>query len=451
MLTSRAVDSVKKVNEIPVEKYPVEEVVVGKKSRYASIAGYLRVIGAVAVALSGVIYMLQGLESIDNQLRDWGYLALMLILGAGGVFSARVMGDNKGARLFFALAVLLVPVQYTQLGGLALDFFNPGLGQTAISPKGTTLTMFWLLFTGACSVVLSTIVSYAGFSILSRPYAKVLTGTFLLSNITLLFTVREMPWALLPLLALCLLFAYLHKKHFTQDNLFVTIEGIATQFLFATPVVVMLIRSGFYLDNVADHFFFFLSVTTLSLLLSARNSHRSVFFEIGLFISFILGLGTLILGADFIDGELLKSSTDELLIFLGGAVFWSGVFSFWSRRCGSWYRLCSQALMLYLVIQVGLDQAWLGYALMLLASLGFLSWGLYAKLKLPVLMGVILGIYSVVMLIGQLVDQVHVNTWFGLALLGVACVLFSSVLERQGKRWLQWCEHSTGQFLSWSY
>ena len=87
-------------------------------------AGLMRWLGALAVAASAVVYMLQGLANIDLEMRNWVYLGLMALMAVCGVASSKLMQDAKGSRLFFGLAALLVPVQFSQLGGLLHDIYT---------------------------------------------------------------------------------------------------------------------------------------------------------------------------------------------------------------------------------------------------------------------------------------------------------------------------------------
>jgi|GEM_PF-6039797 len=87
-------------------------------------AGLMRWLGALAVAASAVVYMLQGLANIDLEMRNWVYLGLMAIMAGCGVASSKLMQDAKSTRLFFGLAALLIPVQFSQLGGLLHEIYT---------------------------------------------------------------------------------------------------------------------------------------------------------------------------------------------------------------------------------------------------------------------------------------------------------------------------------------
>ena len=58
-------------------------------------AGLMRWLGALAVAASAVVYMLQGLANIDLEMRNWVYLGLMALMAGCGVASSKLLQDAK--------------------------------------------------------------------------------------------------------------------------------------------------------------------------------------------------------------------------------------------------------------------------------------------------------------------------------------------------------------------
>jgi hypothetical protein len=101
----------------------------------------------------------------------WVYIALIGTLGIGGIFSFKFMQDNKGARLFFALGTLLVPVQFSQLGGLVLNYVAGDQAYLDLF-KVTAPALTTLLSLSAISLVIGLSMTYAGFAVLNRANAK---------------------------------------------------------------------------------------------------------------------------------------------------------------------------------------------------------------------------------------------------------------------------------------
>ena len=182
----------------------------------ARFATFLRWFGAGAVSISGLLYLLQGIENIDGALRNWVYLGLMLVLAGGGLVSRLTLNDAKGARLFFALATAVVPVQFAQLGGMihelvAIDSVGRWSNFALVTPTSTALV-------GAATALLLVPVAYAGYSILARGEARRLTLAFAALNALLLIPARDSLLGMAVLVVLVAAALILERRYFTAKD-----------------------------------------------------------------------------------------------------------------------------------------------------------------------------------------------------------------------------------------
>ena len=394
------------------------------------ISTILRFLGAFFVAASGVIYLLQGLVDANMDLRYWAYLLLMLVLAGGGIFSYKFMHDDKGARMFFGLATLLVPIQFTQLGAMLFDWVNPELA------TGEAVSVVQLTLFAGLSVIMGGIATFGGLSILARPHAKKLTAYFLLFNGLLLLPERSFVPVLILSVLMAALYIMLEWSVFKHDHRFSLLDGRAVKVMLSLPVMIVLARSGF--NESAD-----LGIA-LMVLLSAfviqifsnpqfESNKAAKFLNLISFISLTLGwlyvasevfmgwgsifkladdyaalimvipLLTVALRFDYLSSDTRLYRIAASVIFAGYALFiWSGADMFAIVLLS----MVSIAVLIYAIRQQSL-------ALLSVSGLTLLA-GLARVLELSI-------------------GHIDINAWLSLAVAGVVLVASSSVIERYGK------------------
>lgn len=404
------------------------------------LAAYLRVLGALAVVGSGVVYMLQGLHSVDVNLRYWIYIALMLVLGAGGIFSFKLVQDRKGARLFFGLAVAMVPVQFSQLGGMVFNFFGGGHGNLLEVFQFSSGSLGFLLWMSGISLAVAAAVSFAAFSILCRPYAKNLMLTFALVNLAILLPVRDFPFGLILIGGLTSAILLLEKKLFSKDAVFKTFEGVAVRAVFLLPLAIAFVRYGFHQDTQ-------LGASLLTGLVAiALANFAGYWFNTGkkreclLFTAYIAGLfagGGL--SASFLSAlsfPLNLSESMEIFVCIIPAVCWSIYLSHLSTANNGLYRSIAVVALLFMNILMLLDMTAGGLLTTCLIGAVLVIWGVRGKSRLPVTAGTIMCAISFGGLILLSVTSITVNVWLVLAIVGVVFVALSSILEKYGRGWI---------------
>lgn len=415
------------------------------------LAAYLRVLGALAVVGSGVVYMLQGLHSVDVSLRYWIYIALMLLLGAGGIFSFKLVQDRKGARLFFGLAVAMVPVQFSQLGGMIFNYFGGGHGNLLEVFQFTSGSLEFLLWMSGISLAVSAAVSFAAFSILCRPHAKNLMLTFLLLNLAILLPLRGLPFGLVLIGGLSSVVLLLEKNLFSKDALFKTFEGMAVRAVVLLPLAIAFVRYGFYENNL-------LGISLLMGMIAIALAHfAGYWFKSGkkqeglLFAAFITGLfASAGMSASFLPvlSHPLNPSESVFVCFMP-AVCWSFYLSHLSTFNNSLYRTIAVVALLFMNLLMLLDMTAGGLLTTCLIGAVLVLWGVRGKTRLPVTVGIIITAISFSGLLLLSATSMTLNVWLVLAIVGVVFVALSSVLEKYGRGWITSGREHLVAFSSW--
>lgn len=418
-------------------------------------ARFLRIIGALAIGGSGLLYMLQGLNTTNTDLRNWVYLALMIALGMGGIFSQRFMQDSKGARLFFALATLLIPVQFSQLGGMTLSYFSDAASISqwfsVSAPEFNTL-----LLIGGLSIAIATGLSLAGFSILARSASVPLTVTFVLMNLLLLLPFRT-SFATVPVVfGLITIAAMLEIRTFRRHVIFQTLEGIAVRVLILLPLSIAICRTAFHFSDTLG-------------------------------ISAIMGIGGFILHylADCNGGSTTRRYTREFLHLLAFAfliiampVFCHELFSLlqkshtldkqWlsiaytlpaltcslyfsarTRVLSMFYQLGACAVLCIAIAWVLDSRYYTAEFILWCATMATLTHGFIRQQKITFVCSALAAVCLGTHLIYTAVKDISVNLWLALAISGLVLMVLSSICEKHGRKWLHNSREYWRQFNEW--
>ena len=405
---------------------------VDSNGRFAS---FLRWGGAAAVGISALLYLLQGIETIDGALRNWIYLGLMLVLLGGGLVSRLSLKDAKGARLFFALATAVIPVQFAQLGGMIHALATDDSPIHWFDFAGVTTTTTAVM--GALTALLLIPVAYSGFSVLARSEARRLTLAFSVLNGLLLIPVRDSLAGAAVLVVLVAAALILERRHFAAEDAspaFRTAEGTAVRAMFLLPLVIAAARFGLHAEALWGY-------CALGALFGAMLLHGSSWtrnrwlVESGCFVG-IAAIGTswwiFILDVIWqaertIDYPYVAAFGPIALILLVGAER-SPAFArlYRSAACALLAGVALEALIADHTVTTGVA--------MVLAGVPLATWGLFRKHLEPLLSGIVIATAGFAAAIAAAVETMTASSWVLFACLGVALVLVSSVVERYGRR-----------------
>jgi hypothetical protein len=214
-----------------------------------SLSGLLRGIGAVLIVAAFVTILFQGWRDGDAMTRGTLLLAQTLALTLAGFASGHLLQEPRGARLFIALALAVVPVAFAFLGAVtyphlaAQPVVPAGLAPSDWLTSGTTMgTGAALVFTAVATVLLALAVR-VGFLIMARRSSGMLTALYMVANLGLLVPSRTEVLIAPMLLALALLLGTGVIRLRRRDATLATNEGLFARLVLALPLVVIAGRS----------------------------------------------------------------------------------------------------------------------------------------------------------------------------------------------------------------
>jgi len=375
----------------------------------------LRWAGAFAVAASAVVYMLQGLNNIDLDMRNWVYLGLMALLGACGVASQKFLQDAKGTRVFFGLAALLVPVQFSQLGGLIHDL---------VTVLGASVPNIGWLIAGTLAVAIP--VAYAAISVLARADRRALVPALLLLSGFLLLPGRASVSGFVVLAGIVLATMLLELRVLRSNSSYQSLEGRGVRLLMAVPMIIATVRMSLHVDSVTG----FAAMGGIAALILSRISVRSQALRAA---AAFLGSASwycyaLVSFPNLVDGVYWVS-----LVCLPIAL-WMLDLGRLAKTAGAPFRTIASALIVIsagsLLIEGGV---WLSLLALVMGALT-LGLGVLRNYRAPALAGVLIVIMALFCLLISSLSSVEVNSWIALGLVGVVLVFSASVLEKFGRR-----------------
>ena len=390
------------------------------------------------MVISGLLYLLQGIENIDGMLRNWVYLGLMVILVGGGLVSRLTLKDAKGARLFFALAAAVIPVQFAQLGGMIHELVAvESVGRWSNFSGVTTMST---ALVGAVTALLLVPVAYAGFSVLARGEARRLTLAFSGLNGLLLIPARDSLYGMAVLVVLVAAALILERRFFAAKDsppVFRTAEGAAVRAMFLLPLAIAATRFGLHVEALWGYCALGALFGTTLVYGGTWIQNRRVV-EIASFAgTSAIALSWLVFAQDVIwaaDRTIAYPYTAAfapiaLFLFIGAER---------SPTYARFYRGAASVLLTLLSFQVLVaDHAVATGVLMVLAGVPLATWGLFRQHREPLLGGAVIATAGFCAAIAAAVEHMTVNSWILFAGLGVALVLVSSMVERYGKRVLR--------------
>lgn len=225
---------------------PVEEPRVRPESALARLPGIMRWMGAGAVIVAGVLFMLQGIHSIGFMSRHWIFLGITAGLGTLGLFLGTRLKETRGARTFLGLAVASLPVLFSQLGAMIHSLVSTKVASSmpemflvqALSSSAVALT------TTATLLVTIPLVGL-GFLVLVRPRAWILTAAHFAANACILLPGRDPTQVGLLVLAMTVLVYVVDLLYLRPEPVLRTTEGIFARLMLTAPIVTVLVRAIF--------------------------------------------------------------------------------------------------------------------------------------------------------------------------------------------------------------
>ncbi|NEV63252.1 hypothetical protein [Thiorhodococcus minor] len=412
------------------------------KGKTLSLSLLLRGLGGLVIVAAFVMYLFQGWREGDALTRCLLLLGHTAILTLAGFASGRLLHESKGARLFIALALAAVPVNFAYLGGLTYDhltwdaplvmdsaasFWMASLGQ---------LTAGSALLVTAASLLGLALATWVGFLIMARRSAWPLTGLYLLVNAALLVPTRQDLAVSAMLLALGVMVVTVALRIRRADPSLATPEGI---FARTTLLLPLLVLGGRSLWLYAPDALFF---TTLSLIaylglrlaLGATRNDARWHGALEVLAVIAAALSTLLVFHSVIDARVIPEAAKIPLaagVFAGLLVDLSTLGSRWSCGFrGAAALVASLAMLFNLTAFGGFGNALAGLAI----GIATLAYGYVGKSRFIFALGLIAAVAGLGFAAEDALSTFTIGGWSALVLLGIATIVAGSVVERHGAR-----------------
>ena len=402
----------------------------------ATLSEALRILGAGIILVSMSVFLLQGWDE-GNDIRR--YLLLLTqtgLLGMAGFAMSHLVRETKGARLFFGLALVSIPANFTILGALLYSVFQWDAGLTTypgyaewriddIANIGITTCAAMLVFVP---------VTLFCFAVMARHSAKFLSMHFLLLNALLLLPVRGSFAAGTVALA-GVLYALFVVSRLTKENpALKTGEGkfaLATLFI---PMGIILFRSTYFyaVDSLM------IAMVGTVLFLAARQVSQFPDRSAGLatlleLVSWPLALIVALALADAF-APLIASGLEASVFSAAYALLALDVARRTSSRmlaraiAGSVSIFVAASFTFVVMLQPNATSALCSLA----GGLLLLLWGAAGRKPVTVIAALLTLLAGVWCGLDDIVQLVITSSWIELAIFGASAITLGSILDRHG-------------------
>ena len=233
----------------PPSRYTVDGIMQSLRN-VASVSEVLRILGAAVIIASMSLFLLQGWSEGNDITRYLKLLAQTGLLGLGGLALSHGLKEAKGARIFFGLALISIPANFTILGALLYSVIQIDGGLTTYPSFATwqigDVANIGLTMAGALAVLLP--VTLFCFAIMARHSAKALTLHFIALNLLLLIPVRLSVAAGAIALAGTFYAVWALRRMLRQDAALRTPEGRFALTALFIPLGIVLFRSMYFYE-----------------------------------------------------------------------------------------------------------------------------------------------------------------------------------------------------------
>jgi hypothetical protein len=403
---------------------------------FTTLSEALRILGAAVILASMSVFLLQGWNE-GNDIRR--YLLLLTqtgLLAAAGFAMSHGLKEAKGARIFFGLALVSIPANFTILGALLYSVFQwdgglstyPGYATWQIDNIASTGAVL-----GGAMIVLLPVTLFC-FAIMARHSAKSLSVHFLLLNALLLLPIRSSMAAGTIALLGVVYALYIISQLAAKDRSLKTGEGkfaLATLFI---PLGIILFRSMYFYQ--VDSLMFAMVLLTLFLaarqvsLFPDRNARLAVTLEA---LSLPVAMAVAVASTDAFSPILAKGLAGPLF-----AVTYAVLALDVLRRTGSRHLRNAIGVSISLTVALGFTLGVLTVPgattalLSLMAGLILVLWGASSRKPVAMFSGIVTMLAGAFLGFDAIVQLIVTSSWIDLAIFGASAIALGSVLDRHG-------------------
>lgn len=403
---------------------------------FATVSEALRILGAAVLVASMSLFLMQGWND-GNDIRR--YLMLLTqtgLLATAGFALSHGLKEAKGARLFFGLALVSIPANFTILGALLYSVLQWDGGLTTYPGYATwqieNVASTGITLAGAMVVLLP--ITMFCFAIMARHSAKTLSLHFFALNMMLLLPIRSSLAAGTVALLGTVYALYVVRKVIGKDRALKTAEGKFALITLFIPAGIILFRSMYFyqVDSLL------IAMLSMAAFLAARQA--SMFPERSARVALaldVLSVPFALMFATALTNALIPSVTWALI-----APIFSIAYSLLAldvvRRTESRRLAASIGLSVSLfvacsfILSVAAEQGALTAFLSLVAGGLMVMAGVALRNRSATVAGFLVAVASVLFGFEALLSLVLDSSWIDLAIFGACAITLGSVLDRHG-------------------
>ncbi len=406
------------------------------QKRFVSLSGLLRFLGTMILLSSPAIFMLQQWGEMNHIARYLSFLGLTGLIASTGFFCAMKLKETKGARTLLGISAAVLPVHFLQIGALIYSRVGdtaPNIPEYFIWRAPSAGSLIVVTAAALCTLIP---IAFISFSALARAGARELTAVYIAGCLFLLIPTRD------PLLiasagaAAFAVVSTLDAMRFRDEAGLRTFEGHLCRLLCYMPVVMLFARQVYLYDAnqtfqgmmlMIGSALFFL---TFPMVIKDRAAAILSQF-VGLVIGWA-GLGLLVSPA--LEAFGLGTTLPNILHMLPYAVF-AYALSFKAIDMQSFYRKIALGIAAFAVIGELVDSTSLtSMGVCLVLSMPIIIHGYQTQSRLTFAVGSLCFLGALVDFVRFAIPFASISPWVVMAVIGLATVVISSYLERDGAR-----------------
>ncbi len=422
--------------EEPEQKKPTPET---KKSVFSFndsklFSRLLRGIGAAIIMASASSFLFRHWAPGNDLQRFLLLLGFTVVLSLGGLFCGLRLKESKGARTLLGLTLAVTPINFAVLGALLFSVFSWD-GPLAKLPGYAT----WIassptmaLLTALGGLVFLSPICHLSFMTLGHNRARIFSTAFILGNLALLLPTRQPNLIAGVFVLLIAALILIELRYFRQEATLNTFEGRLSRGILWLPALILVGRTCyFYSPSQAIISAILTGLALLSFVilphLTGSRFWQQIMQTAGAIMASLAWLNLVILIASswsFADHWLIPLSTLPI----------SGLLQLLSKNaiCGGGnYQRSAVILAIFgAVANLLIIPSLLTSFLCLLICISVLSYGYLVEQKLAFFSGMAGTLLGIGYHLKVMVNAYSLLNWGSLMVLGVAIIIFASLLER---------------------
>ena len=403
---------------------------------FVTVSEALRILGAAILVASMSMFLMQGWDE-GNDIRR--YLMLLTqtgLLAAAGFALSHGLKETKGARLFFGLALISIPANFTILGALLYSVFQWDAALTTY-PSFATWQIENIASTGitlaGAMVVLLPITMFC-FAIMARHSAKTLSLHFFALNMMLLLPIRSSLAAGTVALLGTLYALHVVRNVLGRDTALKTAEGKFALITLFIPAGIILFRSMYFyqVDSLL------IAMLSMAAFMSARQA--TMFPERSARVALVLEMLSVPFAFIFATAlaNALMPSIPWALVAPVLAISYSVLAADIVRRTENRNLAAAIGVSISLFVAFSFMFCVAAEPAALTAFLGLIAGGLMVMTgialgnRTAIIAGILTALASLAFGAQALVSLVLESNWIELAIFGACAITLGSILDRHG-------------------